>query len=180
MDLATTTGTIRRDGSVTETNKQNLHRSVRNVKGLRAKLHRACVAYVEQRIDTLNSAMAEVKEAADEETKNSAGDKYETGRAMMQIEMEKHAAQLAEAKKLQKALKEISLDENANEVQPGSVVFTNHETFYISIGAGALTVDGIRYFAVSPSSPIGMKLIGCKPGDQFELNKRKIQIARLE
>ncbi len=149
------------------------------MKGLRAKLHRACVAYVEQRIETLNRAMAEVKEAADEETKNSAGDKYETGRAMMQIEMEKHAAQLAEATKLQKALKELSLEENSTEVQPGSVVFTNHETFYISIGAGALTVDDARYFAVSPSSPIGAKLMGCKAGDQFELNKRVFQIKQV-
>lgn len=146
------------------------------MKGLRLKLHRACVAYVEQRIDTLNSAMADVKEAADEETKNSAGDKYETGRAMIQLEMEKHAAQLAEATKLQKTLKDLDLEENTTVVQPGSVVFTNHETFYISIGAGALTVDGVRYFAVSPSSPIGMKLLGCKPGDQFELNKREFQI----
>jgi transcription elongation GreA/GreB family factor len=150
------------------------------VKGLRAKLHRACVAYVEQRIDTLNRAMAEVKEAADEETKNSAGDKYETGRAMMQIEMEKHAAQLAEATKLQQALKELSLEENSKEVQAGSIVFTNHETFYISIGAGALTVDDVRYFAVSSSSPIGAKLMGSKPGDQFELNKRTFQIVRIE
>jgi transcription elongation GreA/GreB family factor len=146
------------------------------VKGLRVKLHRACVAYVEQRIDTLNRAMAEVKEAADEETKNSAGDKYETGRAMMQIEMEKHAAQLTEVTKLQKALKEISLEENHAVVENGSVVVTNHETFYISIGAGALTIDGEKYFAVSSSSPIGMKLMGGKPGDQFELNKRTFQI----
>jgi transcription elongation GreA/GreB family factor len=150
------------------------------VKGLRAKLHRACVAYVEQRIDTLNSAMAEVKEAADEETKNSAGDKYETGRAMMQIEMEKHATQLAEATKLQKILKDISLDENTSDVQQGSVVITDHDTFYISIGVGAMTVDGSKYLVVSPSSPIGAKMIGLKQGDQFEMNKRVFKITRIE
>lgn len=149
------------------------------MKGLRVKLHRACVAYVEQRIDTLNRAMADAQAAANEESKSSVGDKYETGRAMMQLELEKHAVQLAEAVKLQKALKEISLEENTSVVQPGSVVFTNHETFYISIGAGALIVDDVRYFAVSPSSPIGMKLMGGKPGDTFELNKRTFQITQV-
>lgn len=149
------------------------------MKGLRAKLHRACVAYVEQRIDTLNKAMAEVKEAADEETKNSAGDKYETGRAMMQIEMEQHATQLAEAQKLKKILQSISLDENSADVQQGSIVVTDQETFYLSIGIGALTVDNARYFVVSPSSPVGAKMIGLKQGDDFQMGNKRFRITAI-
>ena len=150
------------------------------MKGLRAKLHQQCVAYVEQRIATLHQAMADTEDAANEETKNSAGDKYETGRAMMQLEMEKHATQLAEAVKLKKTLQDISLTEQTNDVvHQGCVVTTNHETFYISIGVGAITIDGVRYFAVSPSSPIGMKMIGLKPGDEFQMNNRAFKIASI-
>ena len=45
--------------------------------------------------------MANAQESANAEEKSSAGDKYETGRAMMQIERDKAAQQLNESMKLE-------------------------------------------------------------------------------
>jgi sortase (surface protein transpeptidase) len=56
---------------------------------LKTRLHSLCVSYVGQRIETAQRAIAIAQASANEETKSSAGDKYETGRAMAQLEIEK-------------------------------------------------------------------------------------------
>jgi len=53
------------------------------------------MAYIDQRIDAAKKAIGEAQASANEETKSSAGDKYETGRAMMQLAIEQNSTQLA-------------------------------------------------------------------------------------
>ncbi|MDB5240215.1 MAG: hypothetical protein JWP57_840, partial [Spirosoma sp.] len=48
---------------------------------LKQALHARCRHYVQQRIDTARQAMEAAQESANSESKSSAGDKYETGRA---------------------------------------------------------------------------------------------------
>ena len=64
---------------------------------LKHELILRCHQYADSRIATARQAMSEAQTAANEESKSSIGDKYETGRSMMQIEGEKAAHQLAEA-----------------------------------------------------------------------------------
>jgi hypothetical protein len=54
---------------------------------------------VHQRIASAEEAIRMAQESANQEGKSSAGDKYETGRAMAQLEIEKASGQLAEANK---------------------------------------------------------------------------------
>ena len=51
---------------------------------IKPHLHARCLMQLQLSIDTLERAMADVQAAANEETKSSAWDKYETGRAVMQ------------------------------------------------------------------------------------------------
>src|SRR6478609_11532726 len=83
---------------------------------LRQKLFNACVEYVNLRIDTSKQAMADAQESANAEEKSSAGDKYETGRAMMQIERDKAAQQLHEAIKRQQGLDQINNTDSPDPV----------------------------------------------------------------
>ena len=69
---------------------------------LKEKLLTLCTQYVEEKINICTEAMRNAQDAANEEDKSSAGDKYETGRAMMQIERDNAAVQLDEALKLKK------------------------------------------------------------------------------
>ncbi len=48
--------------------------------------------------------MADLEESLENESKSSAGDKYETGREMINYEFEKLSGQLKEFKKLQDTL----------------------------------------------------------------------------
>ena len=68
--------------------------------------------------------MNDAQLSANEEGKSSAGDKYETGRAMMQIEREKAANQLEEALKLKRIIDQLQPDVHHEIATLGSVVIT--------------------------------------------------------
>jgi transcription elongation GreA/GreB family factor len=143
---------------------------------LKKDLYALCFNYVKTRIETAKQAIADAQQSADEETKSSAGDKYETGREMMQQETDRNQAQLNEANKLLVALNQINTDISSSSATPGSLVITDGGKFYLAISAGALNLDGESYFAVSPASPIGGKLLGSKIGDEFNLNGKHYRV----
>jgi len=143
------------------------------------QLHALCLAYIEERIKSVNEAIQFAQTSANEETKSSAGDKYETGRAMAQLEIEKNTAQLAESQRLKQTLLQLDPNKITTTIQHGSLVITNHERFYISIPAGQFTIEGTNYFAISPSSPIAQKLLGLKADDGFTFNKKDFVIKRI-
>ncbi len=135
-----------------------------------------CQNYVQQRINTARQAMEAAQESANSEEKSSAGDKYETGRAMAQLERDRHAQLLAEARKLEGDLLRLNIDKVYETAQPGSLVTTSRGTFFISISAGKLALDGTDYFAVSPASPMATLLLGHRPGESVTFNKLTYQI----
>jgi transcription elongation GreA/GreB family factor len=137
------------------------------------------MAYIDQRIDAAKKAIGEAQASANEETKSSAGDKYETGRAMMQLAIEQNSTQLAESLKLKKALLEINPGQTSVYVQRGSLVSTDQFNYYVAIGAGQFEIDGIVYLTVSPASPVGTKMIGLKAGDSFQMNGKWFTIEQV-
>ncbi|MGA0556337.1 3-oxoacyl-ACP synthase [Larkinella sp. VNQ87] len=139
-------------------------------------LFERCQQYVTQRIETARTAMEAAQAAANEESKSSAGDKYETGRAMAQLERDRHAQQLAEALKLRQELDRIDVGKEYVSGQPGSLVLTSQGHYFIAISAGKLTVGTIDYFAVSAASPIGARLSQVKTGEELTFNGKLIRV----
>ena len=135
-----------------------------------------CQQYVGQRIETAKTAMEAAQSAANQESKSSAGDKYETGRAMAQIERDRHAQQLAEARKLQQELARIDVDKTYAIVQAGSLVITSQGNYFIAISAGKITIAQTDYFAVSAVSPIGVRLSHLTATDEVVFNAKPIRI----
>ena len=137
---------------------------------IKQHLHNLCLAYINQRIATAQEALDMVNGSANEETKSSAGDKYETTREMIQQEIEKHSAAIAEAVKQKQLLQQISTGKRHEKIQTGSLVITDKNNFYIAISAGALLIEEKKYLAVSPSSPIAIQMIDKHTGDTFTFN----------
>lgn len=129
-----------------------------------------CVAYVESRIQTATEAMRFAQDAANTEEKSSAGDKYETGRAMMQIERDKAAQQLTEATKLKHGLSALRTELRVESIGLGSLVISDHVNFYIAISIGKVTVDGQEFIAIAPNAPVAAMLMNLKKGDVFHFN----------
>ncbi|HMV09541.1 MAG TPA: 3-oxoacyl-ACP synthase [Cyclobacteriaceae bacterium] len=145
---------------------------------LKQKLYEACARHLHDRITELTASLRSIQESANEETKSSSGDKYETGRAMAHLEIEKLQTQLAEANKMMADLNRISIKENSAAIKAGSLVFTSRGNFFIAIHAGEHTLDGTHFFVVSPASPIAQKMLGLKAGDEFTLNNRAFSIVQ--
>ena len=74
---------------------------------LKQQLYKLCQDFVENRKKTVQKNINEIQESLTSETKSSAGDKHETGRAMLQLEREKVGHQLAEIEKLEEMKKKI-------------------------------------------------------------------------
>ena len=143
-------------------------------------LYARCQQYVQQRISTAQQAMDAAQESANSESKSSAGDKYETGRAMAQLERDRHAQLLAEARKMEQELIRLNVEKAYDTVQPGSLVSTNRGAFFISISAGKLTPDGPNCFAVSPVSPVATALAGHRAGDVVMVNKLSYELLSVQ
>ena len=146
------------------------------MKKIKEELFNQCKQYVEDCINTAELAIQDARESANDDTKSSAGDKFETGREMMQQEIDRNRKQLEEAKKMKIALEQIENYQASEIVQSGSLVITNFGKFYISISRGQIQVDGTNYFAISPVSPIGLLLIRQKIGHEFQFNGKTIII----
>jgi len=130
---------------------------------------------VQRSIDAAQQGINEAQQAAKDDTKSSAGDKYETGREMAQQESNRNMAQLHQANKLKVQLNTVPVT-TSNIVDNGSIVITDSGNFYIAIGAGTMQIEGINYFAISLVSPIGQKMKGLKPGNAFSLNGKNYTI----
>lgn len=146
---------------------------------IKEQLYNLCIAYVQKRMQAAEDAFRAAEQASNDDTKSSAGDKYETGRAMMQQEKDRNTIQLNEANKLMVAMSLIGTKNISAVVETGSLVVTDKGRFYLAISAGTLVVDGVSYFAVSPASPIGMRMKGMKVGEVFEVNGKKYKIVEL-
>lgn len=146
---------------------------------LKKQLYQACLDLITERIENARKALQAAREAGNEETKSSAGDKYETGRAMMQQEQEKFQVQLSQAMELQHALKLLSPDRRCEKAEPGSLVITSQGKYFIAIGAGKVTLNGEIFYAVSAASPVGRLLLGRKPGEEASFQGKIFRITQI-
>ena len=137
---------------------------------LKQELYILCGKYISNREIEIKKTIAEAQEAANNETKSSAGDKFETGRESMQQEIDLNLSRLGELNKLKQTLDRIIPAQHNSTVSPGAVAFTSNGNYYIAIGAGKLVVDGAVFYAISPDSPMGTKLSGQKSGYAYSLN----------
>ncbi len=137
---------------------------------IKEQLYQYCQRYVRERSARIRQQLADLRESLDSETKSSSGDKHETGRAMIQLEQERLAAALQEARRLEQDAERLPKPGAAvGTLGPGSLIRCAGQWYYISIGAGACEVGEIRYFCISPASPAGKQFLGKVPGEEVVL-----------
>jgi transcription elongation GreA/GreB family factor len=146
---------------------------------IKQNLYDACFQFIENRLLTVQKTINEIQESLTSETKSSAGDKHETGRAMLQLEREKAGNQLSEVVKVKEALSKISVEKTSPTIGLGSVVYTTKANYYIAISAGELTVDKDKFYAISPNTPIGKLLFGKGVGDVVAFRDLKFEVVEV-
>lgn len=143
---------------------------------MKTELYQLCLAFIEKRIATATEALLQAQEASNDDTKSSAGDKFETGREMAQQDINRNKQLLADAQRQKSVLLALADVVETAKARSGNLVITNNGGFYISISAGQLQLDGKTYFAISAVSPIGKLLIGRVVGESFDFNGKVYNI----
>jgi hypothetical protein len=138
-----------------------------------------CISIIQDRIAGLITAMTGAQAAANEETKSSAGDKYETARAMNQLEKDMLARQLAENKKELAAMMEVDIAGDHEITRAGSLISCSDMDFFLLGGLGKMMVNGATVFVISPNAPLAQSLMGKKKGDSFLFNRQTMEIREI-
>lgn len=146
---------------------------------IKEELLKKCTEVVGIKYKTVTKIMASNKKALESETKSSAGDKHETGRAMLQLEMEKASQQFASISLMQEVLQKIEIHKKNKIGKLGSLIYTNQGNYFLAVSIGQITINEDNYFVISPSSPIGKLLLGKKKGDDFSFNGKEFKIKEI-
>ncbi|TDY13511.1 MULTISPECIES: GreA/GreB family elongation factor [Flavobacteriaceae] len=147
---------------------------------IKQELYSQCLNFVENRIEAIKRNIEEIQQSLLSETKSSAGDKHETGRAMIQLEREKAGEQLRDAEALKEVLFKVNPLSTTLKITLGSVVYTSDLNYFIAISAGQIRINGIAFFAISPQTPIGQKLTGKRIGDEVVFRDKTFKITKVE
>lgn len=135
------------------------------MKNLKKETHKHIISVLDEKLIHLSNAIEASMQSRDNETKSSMGDKYETGRAMVQSEIDKLVNNKIACKNLLDELKNINPEVESDIVNNGSLVETNHELFYFSIPYGKINIGNKEVFVISLFSPIGMVFKSKRAGD---------------
>ncbi|MGB0171111.1 MAG: 3-oxoacyl-ACP synthase [Flavobacteriales bacterium] len=124
-------------------------------------------------MDEARAAMDELSSSLGKETKSTAGDKHETGRAMVQREMEQAGDRLARCEAMQTVASRLELDRPRTVVGPGAIVVSGDARLLIGVGLGPFEVPDVgRVQAISANAPIAVALAGGQAGERREFRGR--------
>jgi len=147
---------------------------------LKRALYNFCETFIRDRSVRILDNIASLEQDLSSETKSSAGDKHETGRAMIQLEREKLGDQLAEVQLLRERFKKVPLITTTDRVGLGSVVYTTGHNYYLGISAGKIKADGLTFYAIAADTPIGKLLLGKTVGEGVVFNGNEFWIREIE
>ncbi|MHA7844044.1 MAG: 3-oxoacyl-ACP synthase [Winogradskyella sp.] len=146
---------------------------------IKEELYNKCYEALQLRLSIITRNIADLENALQSETKSSAGDKHETGRAMVQLEREKAGKQLAELQKSMGLLQKIEYSSRYKSVALGSIVYTSEHNYFISISEGELKLGDNVFYAISPQSPIAKLLLGKTEGDAIIFRNSNFVISKV-
>ncbi|GAK93245.1 hypothetical protein JCM19298_1964 [Nonlabens ulvanivorans] len=143
------------------------------------EIYQHCYQILEDRMATITKNLDRLMDSKQNETKSSAGDKYETGMAMIQNEEDLFKRQLADTSKIIEHFQKIDAAKKCDIVEPGALIKLPAGWFYVSAGMGKITIDGEGIFCISLQSPIGVALKHKKTSDIVNFNNQKFTIQEI-
>lgn len=143
------------------------------------KLKHFCEELIQERINAAQQAITNARESTNQEAKSTVGDKYETARAMGQLEQDMYARQLSENLKEFSTLQSIDANNICKEAGAGAFVQCTTISFFIAAGLGKKIIDDKTILFLSPNAPLAKILLHKKAGDSFVFNAANLIIENL-
>ena len=121
-------------------------------------------------------------ESNQQEGKSSSGDKHETGRAMVHLELEQLGKQRQEIQKQRaEVLRLVPVEGREYErVEGGALVTTSVGLYYMVTGWGKVFLQGKEVLIIGIPSPMGKALLGKRLGEEFGWGNIRGIITRIE
>ena len=141
---------------------------------LKQKLVEECKKQQQKVIDNLKQVMNDAQQSANEY--GPPKDRYDSFRMQLLRKKDMFGQQLDKALNELNALEKINLKKENTVAEYGSVIITDDQKYFISIGLGKIQYGKETYFAVSAMVPIAKALAGKKTNDIAEFNGRKMQL----
>jgi transcription elongation GreA/GreB family factor len=143
---------------------------------MKQKLLEKVKEIIESRMQTSFEAMEAAKNSANEEGKSSAGDKYETARAMGQLDREMNGRMYEQARQERLSLDKIDPESVFTKVAFVALVETTMGYFFVSIGAGIIDLEAKKFMTISPQAPIGQLIMGKTTNETFDFRGKTHKI----
>ena len=143
---------------------------------MKEKFCQSVLRFLEQKITTARQSIFSIQEARNNETKSSVGDKHETSRSMLQIELDKQNLILQHLLKQKFDIQKVQKTKVKNVVGFGSWVETNQGNYFISVAIGKIAST----FCISLASPLGKSLSGLKTGESVYFKDKEYKIKSLQ
>ncbi|WP_264432073.1 hypothetical protein [Flavobacterium agricola] len=137
------------------------------------------VTFLNTKIKTLQTQIQDLATDAQNDAKGSAGDKHETGLAMMHLEQEKLSAHLKQALVQQQELQKIVLNVAHKVVSLGSLITTANGVFFVSDAFPSFKYQNKTIFPLSVNAPIYVFLKGQQEGTEVVFNNKKIKLLQI-
>lgn len=132
-----------------------------------------------QQIASIQKQIADLAIDAQNDAKSSAGDKHETGLAMMHLEQEKLNAKLNELLQNKNTVLKLPATDTKTKVGLGTLVKTDKAIFYVSIAFRAFKVQNQLVMFISPSAPLMQVLINKEVEAEVEFNNISYKILEI-
>ncbi len=132
---------------------------------------------LQDKIDAFQDMISGLTIDSQNDAKGSAGDKHETALSMMHLEQEKLNFKLREFLTQKDVLDKIDASQNHTKITLGSLVKANGMLLFMSSALPKIVIDSVTIIALSPRSPLGLKLLGNSVGFSFEINGSKFTIS---
>lgn len=144
---------------------------------LKLKLHQKCVEKQKEILENAKAAMDEAQIAANEY--GAPRDRYDSFRAQLLRKRDLHAAQYEKAMNELDFLEKLDPTNQNKELTINTLVITNKQRFYVSVGLGKIVLPEGEFYAISPLAPIYQSLKEKTTGSTVVFNGQKITILEL-
>lgn len=133
--------------------------------------------HVDKDLAEAKARMASLKESLGAESKSSAGDKHETGRAMIHLEQERVQDTVGRLEHMRGILIQRAFQDKAiQRVSPGALVETTGPWVLVGVPLGKVQLPDTLVLCVGAEAPLAQQWRGAQPGDQVALGPQKLTI----
>jgi len=144
---------------------------------IKEEIIRVCLKKQEQIIQTAKQAILDLQESANED--DQTRDLYDPYRTQLLSKRDLLAAQYEKALQDKQTLEKLATLKSRPYVDVGSVVVTDKQKMFVSIGLGKFVCCDDTYYAISPKVPLFQVMQGLRKGDAYEFNGQKFKILDL-